>query len=126
MVDVNQAAVQPLPIAIPPFGGDGAGRADLRRWSPPTWSAPASSGRSTRRPSARARTSTSQPTFDAWKAISAQALLVGNVTTGADGRLSVDFRLWDVYAGDQLVGTRLTATPENWRTHRPQDRRRGL
>ena len=34
----------------------------------------------------------------------------------ADGRLSVDFRLWDVYAGDQLFGTRLTATPDSWRT----------
>ena len=41
---------------------------------------------------------------------------MGSVSTGADGRLSVDFRLWDVYAGDQLVGTRLTATPDNWRT----------
>jgi TolB protein len=56
------------------------------------------------------------PQFDAWKAIAAQALLVGSVSTGPDGRLSVDFRLWDVYAGDQLVGTRLTATPDSWRT----------
>src|SRR6185437_7363177 len=56
------------------------------------------------------------PNFAAWKAIAAQGLLVGSVSTGADGRLNVDFRLWDVYAGEQLVGTRLTATPDSWRT----------
>ena len=41
---------------------------------------------------------------------------MGQVSSGADGRLNVDFRLWDVYAGDQLVGMRLTATPNSWRT----------
>ena len=114
-VDVNQAAVQPLPIAITAFGGPQVGAqisqvvsADLERsglfrpLDPATF-------RET--PDVNVT-----PGFDAWKAISAQALLVGNVSSGADGRLSVDFRLWDVYAGDQLVGTRLTATPDSWRT----------
>jgi TolB protein len=55
------------------------------------------------------------PVFDPWKAISAQALLVGAVSSGADGRLNVDFRLWDVYAGDQLVGMHFTAAPDSWR-----------
>jgi len=114
-VDVNQAAVQPLPIAITAFGGPQVGAqisqvvsADLERsglfrpLDPATF-------RET--PDVNVT-----PGFDSWKAISAQALLVGNVSSGADGRLSVDFRLWDVYAGDQLVGTRLTATPDSWRT----------
>ena len=114
-VDVNQAAVQPLPIAIPAFGGGGVGQqisdvvtADLDRSGLFRPLDPASF---------RQQPDVSvTPSFDSWKAISAQALLVGNVSTGADGRLSVDFRLWDVYAGDQLVGTRLTATPDSWRT----------
>jgi TolB protein len=114
-VDVNQAAVQPLPIAITSFGGLPAGSqisevvsADLAR-----------SGlfRPVDPNSFRGQADVNvTPTFDDWKAISAQALLVGNVSSDADGRLSVDFRLWDVYAGDQLVGTRLTATPDSWRT----------
>jgi TolB protein len=114
-VDVNQAAVQPLPIAITTFAGSPVGAqisgvvaADLAR-----------SGlfRPLDAASFREQPNVSvTPTFDSWKAISAQALLVGAVSTGADGRLSVDFRLWDVYAGDQLVGTRLTATPDSWRT----------
>ena len=116
-IDVNQAAVQPLPIAIPSFGGlpvgaeiSGVVTADLDRsglfrpLDPATFRA------------APPDVSQAPASFDAWKAISAQALLVGQVSSGADGRLNVDFRLWDVYAGDQLLGLRLTATPDSWRT----------
>jgi TolB protein len=56
-----------------------------------------------------------QPKFPDWKQISAQALIVGQVSTDPDGRLQVDFRLYDVFAGQQLAGTRFTATPEDWR-----------
>ncbi|MGH6970466.1 MAG: Tol-Pal system beta propeller repeat protein TolB, partial [Caulobacteraceae bacterium] len=114
-VNVNQAAVQPLPIAIPTFAGLPVGAqissvvtADL-----------ASSGlfRPIDQASFRDQPQVNvTPTFDNWKAIAAQALLVGAVATGPDGRLNVDFRLWDVYQGDQLIGTRLTATPDSWRT----------
>ena len=114
-IDVNQAAVQPFPIAISPFGGEAQGAqisavvsADLERSGLFRPLDPASFRE---HPDVGV-----VPTFDAWKAIAAQGLLVGSVTTGADGRLNVDFRLWDVYAGDQLVGTRLTATPDSWRT----------
>jgi len=114
-VDVNQAAVQPLPIAITAFGGQQVGAqisqvvsADLARSG---LFRPLDQGAFREQPDVAVT-----PNFDSWKAISAQALLVGSVSSGADGRLSVDFRLWDVYAGDQLVGTRLTATPDSWRT----------
>src|SRR5262249_40555449 len=56
-----------------------------------------------------------QPKFDDWKAISAQALIDGHVTVDPDGRLKVDFRLWDVYSGQQLLGLQFSSTPENWR-----------
>ncbi|MHB8529411.1 MAG: Tol-Pal system beta propeller repeat protein TolB, partial [Caulobacteraceae bacterium] len=56
-----------------------------------------------------------QPVFDSWKAINAQALLTGAVVSDADGRLRVDFRLWDIYAGEQLLGLQFSSTPENWR-----------
>jgi TolB protein len=114
-VDVNQAAVQPLPIAIAPFGGEAQGAqisavvsADLERSG---LFRPLDPSSFRQQPEVAV-----EPAFDAWKAIAAQALLVGSVSTGADGRLNVDFRLWDVYAGDQLVGTRLVATPDSWRT----------
>ncbi|MBV8593218.1 MAG: Tol-Pal system protein TolB, partial [Caulobacteraceae bacterium] len=55
-----------------------------------------------------------QPVFDSWKGVGAQALLTGAVTQG-DGRIRADFRLWDVYAGEQLLGLEFTSTPDNWR-----------
>ncbi len=115
VVDVNQAAVQPLPVAITSFSGAQEGdeisrviTADLERsglfrpLDPATF-------RQTGLNVGLA------PAFDQWKAISAQALLYGQATVGADGRLSVDYRLYDVYAGDQLIGARLTAAPDSWR-----------
>ena len=33
----------------------------------------------------------------------------------ADGRLHVDFRLWDIFQTQQLLGVQFTTTPENWR-----------
>jgi TolB protein len=115
VVNVDQGATQPLPIAIPVFSGPPvAGQlqqvisADLARsglfrpLDPATY------------PAAPPDVNT-QPTFDSWKAISAQGLVTGQVTTDADGHLKVDFRLWDVYAGDQLLGLQFTSTPANWR-----------
>ena len=56
-----------------------------------------------------------QPAFDSWKTINAQYLSNGRAVTDADGRLIVDFRLWDVFGSNQLLGQSMTATPENWR-----------
>ncbi len=56
-----------------------------------------------------------QPDFAAWKSINSNYLCNGRASTDADGRLQVDFRLWDIYSQRQLLGQSLTATPENWR-----------
>ncbi len=115
VINVDQGATQPLPIAIPAFGGppvgaqisqvvagDLGGSGLFRPLDPATFQE-------------QFANANLQPRFDAWKSIAAQALLTGMVTSDADGRLRVDFRLWDVYAGEQLLGLQLTSTPENWR-----------
>ncbi|MGI8841268.1 MAG: Tol-Pal system beta propeller repeat protein TolB [Caulobacteraceae bacterium] len=115
VINVDQGLSQPLPIAIPAFGGPSVGgqisqviAADLdgsglfRSLDPASFKEPVADV-------------AVQPRFDAWKAISAQALLSGQVVSETDGRLRVDFRLWDVYAGEQLLGLQFTSTPENWR-----------
>jgi TolB protein len=115
VVNVDQGASQPLPIALPVFSGppmaaqmreviagDLARSGLFRPLDPATFPA-------------TPLDVNAQPTFDAWKAISAQALLTGRATSDADGHLRVDYRLWDIYAGDQLLGLQLTSTPENWR-----------
>lgn len=53
--------------------------------------------------------------FAEWRAINTQALVTGTVTTSADGRTRVEFRLWDVYGQAQLSGMAYTTTPQNWR-----------
>ena len=56
-----------------------------------------------------------QPRLEAWRAAGAQALVNGRATVDADGKLRVDFRLWDTGSGRQLAGAQFTSTPENWR-----------
>ena len=33
----------------------------------------------------------------------------------ADGRIVAEFRLWDVFSGQQLTGQQFFANPQNWR-----------
>jgi TolB protein len=55
------------------------------------------------------------PHFADWRAINAQALVTGRITKQPDGRLKAEFRLWDVFAGQQLDGKQYFTTPDNWR-----------
>jgi len=56
-----------------------------------------------------------QPRFGDWRVINAQALVSGSAETQADGRLRVEFRLWDVYGEQQMTGLAYFTQPENWR-----------
>ena len=71
------------------------------------------------------------PRFADWKVIQAQALVVGEVTPMADGRIGVRFRLWDVFGEQAVTGPDghdvafgYTTTPDNWRriAHQIADR----
>ncbi|MEL6205762.1 MAG: Tol-Pal system beta propeller repeat protein TolB [Pseudomonadota bacterium] len=54
--------------------------------------------------------------FSDWKAINAQGLVVGAVNVASDGRVSVKFRLYDVFAGAELgQGLQLGGTTTAWR-----------
>ena len=56
-----------------------------------------------------------QPRFGDWRVINAEALVTGSTTTEPDGRLKVEFRLWDVFGETQMTGLAYFSTPENWR-----------
>jgi len=56
-----------------------------------------------------------QPRFPDWKNINAELLVNGQVSRQSDGRLRVEFRLWDVFAEQQMMGVAYMAIPENWR-----------
>jgi TolB protein len=62
------------------------------------------------------------PRFADWKIIQAQALVIGQVTPLSDGRIRVEFRLWEVFAEQAAIGVdgrpvafSYTTTPDNWR-----------
>jgi TolB protein len=57
----------------------------------------------------------SPPTFQSWKQINAQALVLGRMTRQGDGRLKAEFRLWDVNTNQQLAGQQYFTSPEYWR-----------
>ena len=119
-VDITEGHLNPMPIAVTDFmcanapaqqvGRDVAGviRANLDR-----------SGlfRSVE-PSAFIERITAMevpPRFADWRVINAQALVVGQVTPLPDGRIRIDFRLYDVFGEQQLTGFTYTTTPDNWR-----------
>ncbi|MDP6926526.1 MAG: Tol-Pal system beta propeller repeat protein TolB, partial [Rhodospirillales bacterium] len=50
-----------------------------------------------------------------WRVINVQALVHGRAHIVTDGRLRVEFRLWDVLAEQQMVGLAYFTIPNNWR-----------
>ena len=55
-----------------------------------------------------------KPRFEDWSLIKAQALITGKVNF-VDKKLRVEFRLWDVLAGKEILALAFTTVPTNWR-----------
>ena len=55
-----------------------------------------------------------KPRFEDWALIKAQALITGKVNF-QDDKLRVEFRLWDVLAGKEMLALAFTTVPKNWR-----------
>jgi len=117
-IDINQGNLNPLPIAIPDLigqdpnsvlnGHDIAVMGDLERsglFKPLDQRAFIE----------KITDANTSPRFGDWRIINAQALVTGQVTPQPDGRLKVEFRLWDVFAEQQLIGLQFFTQPDNWR-----------
>ncbi|MBY0532570.1 MAG: Tol-Pal system beta propeller repeat protein TolB [Xanthobacteraceae bacterium] len=115
-IDITRGTVQPLPIAITDFVSDGdAGRNitgvitnNLRRSG---LFAPIEPGAFIE----RITNIDVSPRFQDWRVINAQTLVTGRVQRQGDGRFQVAFRLWDISAGQYLIGQQFLTQPENWR-----------
>jgi len=115
-IDVNKGNVEPLPIAVTDFlASNELGTeitsviaADLKRSG---LFAPIDKGAFIEKIS----NPDAAPRFEDWKVINAQALVTGRVTQEADGRLRAEFRLWDTFAGEQLLGEQFFANKANAR-----------
>lgn len=63
----------------------------------------------------RSTTFDQAPNFDNWRVINAEALVTGRINGEPDGRLRAEFRLWDVFGQQQLLGQQFFTEPQNWR-----------
>jgi TolB protein len=57
----------------------------------------------------------SKPRFSDWRLINANSLVLGKVMDGGDGKIRVEFRLFDVVREVQIEGLALTGEADDWR-----------
>ena len=114
VIDITRGNVEPLPIAINDFSGElgpeiaSIIEANLRNsgiFKPIEKAAFIE----------RIGDHNKVPRFEDWRVINAQALVTGAVTAEADGRLKAEFRLWDVFGADQIIGQQYFTNPQNKR-----------
>jgi TolB protein len=118
-LDITRGKVEPVPIAIPAFAGGGGQDSQTGRDLVQVISADLERSGLFRPLDPRAFIQNiaagETPRFGDWRQINAQALVTGSVQSQADGRYRVEFRLWDVFAEQQLAGFAYTTTQQNWR-----------
>jgi len=119
-LDITSGKVEPMPIALPAFVGAGAEEGRMGQDVIGVVSADLNRSGLFRPLDPRSfiqniSAADAQPRFGDWRQINAQALVTGSVQTQPDGRLRVEFRLWDVVAEQQLAGYGYTTTRQNWR-----------
>ena len=120
IVNVTGGQFEPLPVAVTPFeagnpelmvvGGDmiAVVEADLQR-----------SGLFKLLPRAafiaQPTSFDTVPVFADWRAINADALITGRIEQADDGRLIVQFRVFDTGAEEQIEGLQILSDPTDWR-----------
>ncbi len=124
-IDITRGNIQPLPIAITPFVGSdqqmttNGSVADIGAQIAQVVTADLERSGLFNAIDPRAFINSGNvaagPQFANWRAVGAQALVTGTTVLEEDGRVRVEFRLWDVLAGSQMTGLRYYTAPQNWR-----------
>ena len=119
-VDITRGTVQPLRIAIPEFFGKTPQEVETGRNMANLISADLERSGLFKPIDRRAfiqkvSALRVQPRFGDWRQINAQALVAGSAQAQRDGKLKVEFRLWDVLGEAQQTGLAYFTAPDNWR-----------
>ena len=120
-IEITEGVIEPLPFAAPDFVSDNAAGADMGRKIAEVVAADLIGTGLFReiQPDAfisRVTSFSSPVQYADWKAINAQALITGAVSVDSGGKLVVRFRLFDVFAGQELgQGLQLVGTQDGWR-----------
>jgi TolB protein len=119
-IDITRGQVEPMPVAISDLYGENEDAAKFGRRIAQVVARnlehsglfrPIDQRAYIQRPEAML----SGPRFADWRQINAQALVTGQVRIVAGDRLEVEFRLWDIFAEQHLVGLRLGSVTSQWR-----------
>lgn len=118
-LQITEGVIEPLPIALPSFVGNG-GDAEIGRNITEVVTANLQRSGLFRPIDPQAFISRDAgpdqtPKFQNWRVLDAEALVVGKITSQPDGRLKAEFRLWDVFAGQQMLGQQFFTPESNWR-----------
>ena len=119
-LEITEGVIEPLPFAVPRFVSSGSGAQVAQDISNLIAADLTGTGLFREIPASAhisSITSFSSPVqFADWKAVNAQALVTGSVDVDASGRLTVQFRVWDVFAGQELgAGQQFVGTESGWR-----------
>jgi TolB protein len=135
-VDINEGHLNPMPVAVTDFNGDVPAAAQVGREISGVIRANLDRSGLFRaiNPDAFIDRTTGlevPPRFADWRILEAQAVVRGEVTPLPDGNIQVRFRLWDVFAEQEVVDANgdpvafaYRTTPDNWRrvAHQVSDR----
>ena len=119
-IEITEGVVEPLPYAVPDFVAESAGAQELAQQIARVVADDLTGTGLFREVPREAHisriTSFGSPVqFADWKAINAQALVSGAVSSEG-GRVVVKFRVWDVFAGTELgEGMQFAGSPDGWR-----------
>lgn len=119
-IDITRGTVEPMPIAITDFVGTTVPEQEYGRGIARVIASDLERSGLFQPMDKKAFIQSSQalgtlPRFGDWRVINAQALVQGRTQIVPDGRLKVEFRLWDVFAEQQMVGLAYFTVPDNWR-----------
>ncbi len=120
-IDITKGVVEPLPIAITTFYGGGGRDAQVGADIAKVVSADLERSGLFKPLNPQAFLQTPQqlqsgePRYADWRTVGAQALVAGGVQGASGGQMKVDFRLWDVTAGQYMSGLSYSASPDSWR-----------
>jgi TolB protein len=114
-IDITRGNVEPMPIALPDLPGNGMGAEIMRVVSADLERSGLFRPISQQSFIEQITTQTNTPRFGDWRKINAAALVTGMVIAESGEKLKVSFRLWDVYAEQQVAGKEYNTFKNNWR-----------
>ncbi len=119
-IDITRGTVEPLPIAVTKFIGTTVDEANFGKSISDVIAMDLERSGLFKPADSRAFIQTAEsmnsvPRFGDWRVIDVQALVQGRAEIVDDGRLRIEFRLWDVFAEQQMIGLAYFTVPDNWR-----------